>query len=190
MWVFFSQSEAIQPGGRDWPSRRHAKGSRSLPKTRPGGCGHRCEPGVLPLENHLGQVWSTLDGAAHLVTADVPDDSGRSRSGTAQGRLACNLVACGSASFVWAHPRALVEVGYKPWPLVAPPHVPTDRVYVAPVSRGTALRTTETSMKAALRCVRKGSVLTRTIGLRSDDLAFCRYGTESVLQQRQGLVLV
>jgi len=132
MWVFF-HNRSNQPAVAIGPVGGMLK-VEVLPKHARGVAFTDASRGVA-IGNHLGQVWSTLDGAAHWSRLTFPTIQGDPAVVRLRGDLACNLVACGSASFVWAHPRALVEVGYKPWPLVAPPHVPTDRVYVAPVSR-------------------------------------------------------
>jgi hypothetical protein len=89
----------------------------------------------MAIGDHVGQVWSTVDGAvswSHLV---VPVE-GDPASVPLSEPPSCNLLSCSSGPLVvWADPRALREIGYQPRRLIAPAHVPPNRTFTGPRPR-------------------------------------------------------
>ncbi len=79
--------------------------------------------------SHLGQVWSTTDGALHWSTVKFPMIRGSPDAipltvTPVAAPPRCTLVACSGDKFAWASPKALQQVGYEPIVLVAPNRAP------------------------------------------------------------------
>jgi hypothetical protein len=89
----------------------------------------------MAIGDHLGQVWSTTDGALEWVRLVVPIE-GDPAAVPLTHPPTCNLVSCSSDTLVvWADPRALRETGYQPERLMAPKHVPANRTFAGPSPR-------------------------------------------------------
>lgn len=89
----------------------------------------------LAIGDHLGQAWSTTDGAVHSSPVAFPMVHGGPADVPLRDKPSCSLVACTGDHFAWASPRALKAVGYEPVPLLAPDRVPNDRDYPGPSAR-------------------------------------------------------
>jgi hypothetical protein len=89
----------------------------------------------LAIGDHLGQVWSTTDGALAWLRLVVPIE-GDPAAVPLTRPPTCNLLSCSSDTLVvWADPRALRATGYRPERFMAPKQVPANRTFTGPSPR-------------------------------------------------------
>jgi hypothetical protein len=89
----------------------------------------------IAIGKHLGQVWTTTDGAAQWTRLVLPIE-GDPAAVPITDPPTCSTLACRSgAAVVWANPRALRETGYHQPRVMAPSHAPATRTYDGPHSR-------------------------------------------------------
>jgi hypothetical protein len=89
----------------------------------------------IAIGKHLGQVWTTIEGADRWSRLTVPMDGDPAAVPLVLAPT-CSMLECSSGTtVVWTSPRALREVGYRQPPVIGPGHLSGDRGFGGPGPR-------------------------------------------------------